>query len=201
MYSLFPQFVFFFLFGERLNIDWFFPSQVVQDEWKEFEEEKKTDYTGLKIGQLQLNDDNFTDTDGDAEDGDREDGNKRAGPWSKGDEAATAAAAEAAAASIKHEPVEKKEPGTSKYVSPALRHEQLQQQLRPINLRKGLLPDIQNQELFPTLGAAKAEELKRKKNEPAFEEVRHGGRLQRPNESGLNAPVAVENRYNSLADS
>lgn len=156
----------------------------------------------MKIGQLQMNDDQYTDTDGDAEDGDGEDGEKRSGPWSKKDEAATAnTASDAATARKKPEPVEKKEPGTSKYISPALRHEQQQQLLRPVNLRKGLLPDIHNQEYFPTLGAAKAEELKRKKNEPAFEEVRHGGRLQRPSDSALNAPVAVENRYNSLADS
>lgn len=175
---------------------------MIQDEWKDFQEEEKKDYSGLKLGHLQLNDDDYAETDGDADDGEGEDGEKRAGPWSKKDEAAaTGAANEATTASRKPEPVEKKEPGTSKYISPALRNQQQQQLLKPINLRKGLLPDIHNQEYFPTLGAAKAEELKRKKNEPAFEEVRHGGRLQRPNESGLNAPVAVENRYNSLADS
>lgn len=68
-------------------------------------------------------------------------------------------------------------------------------------LKKGVAPDLANEEYFPTLGAAKPEEQKKKKNEPAFEEVKHGGRVTRSAELQTNAPVSIGNRFNSLADS
>lgn len=92
----------------------------------------------------------------------------------------------------------KKEVEKKLYVSPAMSQHIL---LKPINLRKGVLPDLANEELFPTLGSMRPEDLKKKKNEPAFEEVRHGGRYQRASDLPTNAPVAIGNRYNSLADS
>lgn len=180
-----------------------------EDEWKEFEAEERKDYTGLKIGHLQINDDNQSGSDGDDGDDGEGDGTdssdrRKAGPWKKvHGEAAAAAAATAAAAAANtaansSQETEEK-PNTSKlYVSPALRN---QQALKPIRLRKGVLPDIHNEEYFPTLGAVKPEELKKKKNEPAFEEVKHGGRYQRSSDLPTNAPVAIENRYNSLSDS
>lgn len=60
-------------------------------------------------------------------------------------------------------------------------------------------PDITNTEFFPTLNAARPEEQRKKKNEPAFEEVRHGGRFQRVQETAV-APVAATNRFQSLDD-
>lgn len=87
---------------------------------------------------------------------------------------------------------------TGRYVSPALRQHQM---LAPVRLKKDALPDISNAELFPTLGDAKKEELRKKKNEPAFEEVRSGARYQRSSDLPTNAPVSIGNRYNSLADS
>lgn len=60
-------------------------------------------------------------------------------------------------------------------------------------------PDITNTEFFPTLSAARPEEQRKKKNEPAFEEVRHGGRFQRVQETAA-APVAATNRFQSLDD-
>lgn len=170
---------------------------MVQDEWKDFEEESKKDYTGLKIGHMNINDDSYYGTDEDGDDGDGEDGAKDPGAWSKVDESTTKT--EATTPAVRPaEPIEKTDAGKVKYISPFM---QQQQKLQPVNLRKGLLPDLQNQELFPSLDAAKTEELRRKKNEPAFEEVRHGGRLQRPSNTARDTPVAVENRYNSLADS
>lgn len=67
--------------------------------------------------------------------------------------------------------------------------------------RKGILPDIHDQDYFPVLGSAKPEEVKKKKPEPGYEEVRHGGRLQRSSELGSTMPVSIGNRFNSLADS
>lgn len=60
-------------------------------------------------------------------------------------------------------------------------------------------PDITNTEFFPTLSAARPEEQRKKKNEPAFEEVRHGGRFQRVQETAV-TPVAATNRFQSLDD-
>lgn len=68
-------------------------------------------------------------------------------------------------------------------------------------LRKGVLPDIHNQEYFPVLGSAKPEEVKKKRPEPGFEEVKHGSRVLRSNEVGSSAPVSIGNRFNSLSDS
>lgn len=85
-----------------------------------------------------------------------------------------------------------------RYISPAMR---LGQSLQAVRLKRDALPDINNQEYFPTLGDAKKEELRKKKNEPAFEEVRSGARYQRSSDLANNAPVSVGNRYTSLADS
>lgn len=64
-----------------------------------------------------------------------------------------------------------------------------------------MLPDIHNEEYFPVLGAAKPEEVKKKRPDPGFEEVKHGGRVQRSSELSSTAPVSIGNRFNSLADS
>lgn len=193
------------------DLHFLFLKQVHEDEWKEFEEEERKDYTGLKIGHMQLNDEDQTGTDVDGgEDGDgdgTENSDKRkTGPWKKmqgeagAGTAAAAAVAAANAATTETESQDTQEkPNTSKlYVSPALRNQQL---LKPVRLRKGVLPDIHNEEYFPTLGSVKPEDLKKKQKEPAFEEVKHGSRYQRSSDLPTNSPVAVENRYNSLADS
>lgn len=75
------------------------------------------------------------------------------------------------------------------------------QMLKPTKLKKGVLPDINNVEFFPVLGSAKPEEVKKKRNEPGFEEVRHGGRVQRSTDLQGNAPVSVGNRFGTLEDS
>lgn len=162
------------------------------DEWKEFVEEGVKDYTGLKIGNLQLKDNDYSVHEGEGDknaEGGGGDGDRK-GPWENQGEG------DAAATSSK-EQKRKEEPRSvapSVYVIP-------QAKSMALNVRKGQLPDLNNQEYFPTLGAAKAEEFRRKKNEPAFEEVKHGGRFQRSSDLDKNAPVVVGNRYNSLADS
>lgn len=175
-----------------------------EDEWKEFEEEERKDYTGLKIQNLQLNDDDYySGSDGDGGDGDG-DGDDKEGAWKKlsGDKGGSA---ESKSKSNADSEASAKKSGlaassTGRYVSPALRQQQ-SSLLAPVRLKKDALPDINNQEYFPTLGDAKKEELRKKKNEPAFEEVRQGARYQRSSDLPTNAPVSIGNRYNSLADS
>lgn len=169
---------------------------VNEDEWKEYQEEERKDYTGLKLGLLQITDDDQLD--GDAEGGEygsdgemySENSDKtRSGPWKKVEEEDKP---------VKKEPVQEKAPVSSVYISPALRNAQA---LKATKLKKGVLPDINNEELFPVLGSAKPEEVKKKRPEPGFEEVKHGGRVQRSSDLQANAPVSIGNRFGSLADS
>lgn len=164
--------------------------QQTEEEWKEFEEEQRKDYSGLKIGQLTLNDDDEqSQTEGDEDEGDDESnpGNdvKRSGggPWKK---------------VIPAEEVTQI-PMVQPYISPALRNSQGFGSSRIVKPRNRTAPDITNADYFPTLGAARPEEQRKKKNEPAFEEVRHGGRLQRVKEVTA-APVSVANRFQSLEE-
>ncbi|XP_055919233.1 protein CDV3 homolog [Eupeodes corollae] len=175
------------------------PPPPVEEEWKEIEVERK-DYSGLKIGQLTINEDEMNNQKDETENYDDEDneGNenlqlfdsKGNGPWKK-----VIPAEEVTQIPMPVGPAT----GTSVYISPALRHSQNSSSLRMNKLRKGIAPDITNEDYFPTLGAARPEEQKKKKNEPAFEEVRHGGRVQRVQEQTA-APVSVGNRFKSLED-
>lgn len=97
---------------------------VNEDEWKDYQEEERKDYTGLKLGLLQINDDNQLD--GDAEGGEygsdgeinSENQDKtKSGPWKKVEEDAEKP--------VKKEPVLEKAPVSSVYISPALRNAQV----------------------------------------------------------------------------
>ncbi|CAD7076622.1 unnamed protein product [Hermetia illucens] len=167
-----------------------------EDEWKEFEEEERKDYTGLKIGQLTITDeeqnqanlgqggDYGNDGGSDGEENTTE--GRKPGPWKKvvppDDVVETA-------------PIDNKTPNKI-YITPALRNQPLP---RATKARNRAAPDITNEDYFPTLGAARPEEQRKKKNEPAFEEVRHGGRITRVQEI-QSAPVSIGNRFKSLAD-
>ncbi|XP_039484265.1 protein CDV3 homolog isoform X3 [Drosophila santomea] len=190
----------------------------VEEEWKEFEEEQRKDYSGLKIGQLSTitaqesaesraarvptapDGGNYDEDDEDSNGYDNADVNKERvghGPWKK-----VVPAEEVMQIPV---PVEVEKPSSKTYVSPALRYSQqagsglgggtVGGALRP----RRAAPDITNTEFFPTLSAARPEEQRKKKNEPAFEEVRHGSRFQRVQESTA-APVAASNRFQSLDD-
>ncbi|KAH8376084.1 protein CDV3 homolog isoform X2 [Drosophila serrata] len=198
----------------------------VEEEWKEFEEEQRKDYSGLKIGQLStINSPHRrtatesdevraarvpTATDGGSYEEEEEDSNGYDnaesgeklvghGPWKK-----VIPAEEVMQIPV---PVEVEKPSSKTYVSPALRYSQqagLGSALGGGSVGGGLrprraAPDITNTEFFPTLSAARPEEQRKKKNEPAFEEVRHGGRFQRVQEA-TSAPVAASNRFQSLDD-
>ncbi|XP_017045160.1 protein CDV3 homolog isoform X2 [Drosophila ficusphila] len=188
----------------------------VEEEWKEFEEEQRKDYSGLKIGQLSTittqesaeraarvpsaQDGGSHDEEEEDSNGyDNADANKERvghGPWKK-----VIPAEEVMQIPV---PVEVEKPSSKTYVSPALRYSQAGSGLAGGSIGGALrprraAPDITNTEFFPTLSAARPEEQRKKKNEPAFEEVRHGGRFQRVQES-TTAPVAASNRFQSLDD-
>ncbi|XP_018802143.1 PREDICTED: protein CDV3 homolog [Bactrocera latifrons] len=178
------------------------PTEVVEqapeEEWDDFEQEQRKDYTGLKIGQLTLNDDD-EESQGEGEEDDVDsDGNvnpetnssKRSGggPWRK----------VVPAEEVTQIPMEIEKPTSKLYITPALRAAQAGAAPGPrLKPRNRAAPDITNAEYFPSLSAARPEEQRKKKNEPAFEEVRHGGRVQRIHEPIL-APVTMANRFQSL---
>ncbi|XP_037948639.1 protein CDV3 homolog [Teleopsis dalmanni] len=162
-----------------------------EEEWKEFEEETRKDYTGLKIGQLTINEDeehSVSDGDDDEGDSDQNSNNESSkrhtgGPWKK----------VIPAEEVLQIPMEVQKPANKLYVSVAFR-----QGPPKIKARSKAAPDITNADFFPTLGAARPEEQRKKKNEPAFEEVRHGGRVQRIQEQQTVAPANASNRFQSL---
>ncbi|XP_030557788.1 protein CDV3 homolog isoform X1 [Drosophila novamexicana] len=193
--------------------------KVVEEEWKEFEQEQRKDYSGLKIGQLTITDrqhqqqqqqhqqqqhhqsDDVYDEDDEDSDGyaNADPNSKRSGygPWKK-----LIPAEEVTQIPV---PVETDNKSASKmYISPALRAGLAGSGMGSGGGGSGMrarrtAPDITNTEFFPTLNAARPEEQRKKKNEPAFEEVRHGGRYQRVQEAAA-APVAATNRFQSLDD-
>uniref|UniRef100_A0A1A9VJ07 Protein CDV3 homolog n=1 Tax=Glossina austeni TaxID=7395 RepID=A0A1A9VJ07_GLOAU len=147
--------------------------QNVEEEWKEFEEEQRKDYSGLKIGQLTLNDDEEQSvSDGGDDDADEGSINTELGTFSDG--------------------------GPWKKVIPA--DEKPLEASQKSKLRSKAAPDITNSDYFPSLGAARPEEQRKKKNEPAFEEVRHGSRVQRVMKEQPITPINASNRFQSLEE-
>uniref|UniRef100_A0A182URD0 Uncharacterized protein n=2 Tax=Anopheles merus TaxID=30066 RepID=A0A182URD0_ANOME len=165
-----------------------------EDEWKVFEETKK-DYSGLKLAQLNIDDDaNHHDSensgvdpsyDGEGREGEERDPNK---PWMKKD-AANAAKKEKAA------PAPEAPATTSNiYISPAMKSLMAKQKQK-----KGIAPDLQSEEYFPTLGQEKpAEAPKPPKVDPSFEEVKHGVRAKTVEQSSTSGQISIGNRFNSL---
>uniref|UniRef100_A0A1Q3F5Q5 Protein CDV3 homolog n=1 Tax=Culex tarsalis TaxID=7177 RepID=A0A1Q3F5Q5_CULTA len=177
------------------------PEPVVEEEWKEFEEERK-DYSGLKLTQLNITEEEYQqghyggddggatprENDGDrtgADSADRKAGAAWKKPGADGDDqqqqqqsaAAALAAAPRAASSL--------------YVSPAMKN------LR-VKGKKGVAPDLKNEEFFPTLGTEQPDPTKSKKD-GTFEEVKHGGRV-RPSDMPSAAPLSVGNRFTTLSN-
>lgn len=101
-----------------LTMNYLLLEQPEEDEWKEIAEDQEKDYTGLKIGQLQINDDFDEDYENDGE-GTNIDGEPNAksgsGVW-KGKQSEAQAAAHAAQVAASSEPVSKT------YVIPAMKN-------------------------------------------------------------------------------
>jgi len=129
-------------------------NQKTSDEWVEIEEEADTDYSGLKIQSLRLEEREAAmkeEANADDEDAAKNGGGANDGPWKK---------IEAPVIPETHTEVvsEVKEstPPSGKYVPPSVRAAQRQQQqmaAAPLRKRNNkLAPDVNDQESFPTLG-------------------------------------------------
>lgn len=123
-----------------------------QDEWKDFEEEKK-DYSGLKIGNLSIQSppegaagakESVDEQQQELEPG--QDVEKKVGPWKRID----------ATTEVSEEPKivveEKPQPSQQRqsYVPPSLRNAG-QTVVQPSRIKTKAAPDIHNEEFFPTL--------------------------------------------------
>lgn len=134
-----------------------------QDEWKDFEEEKK-DYTGLKIGHLSITsggEGSAGNTDGNSEApaGTDESGNepdKKQGPWKRLDQESAPQQEEKPVPVVVSAPVEPSPQRAGGYVPPHLRNQT--SQLQPSRLKSKAAPDINNEEYFPTLSGNKPAE-------------------------------------------
>ncbi|XP_022913807.1 protein CDV3 homolog isoform X2 [Onthophagus taurus] len=180
-----------------------------QDEWKEFEEEKK-DYTGLKIGNLTINSNGDGTIDCGENNGEQqqrydESGNeveKKVGPWKR---------IEVVPVEVQPEKEVRKAPeppaavSTSAYVPPSLRNVQQPQPLHQVRGRSKAAPDIHNEEQFPTFAGSKSD--KRGRNEGSFEVVSHNKassyrHVEQTKLASSQGPrLALGNRYNTLSDS
>ncbi|KAJ8967394.1 hypothetical protein NQ314_002900 [Rhamnusium bicolor] len=176
-----------------------------QDEWKDFEEEKK-DYSGLKIGNLTIGSNaegstgpKETNTEQQQEDESGQETEKKVGPWKRID-----------ANEVQEEPrVEKKveapSPNVVKgaYVPPSLRSSG-PTQVQPNRLKSKAAPDIHNEEYFPTL--SKTSDYKKNRNEGSFEVVQHNrsSSHRQAEQSKYNSTqgpkLNLGNRYNTLSN-
>lgn len=183
-----------------------------EDEWREFEEEKK-DYTGLKIGNLTLNESVDAESDDERGTGDNssdgesgEGGNKHSGPWKKPEGPPPAPQPEVTAEVAPPPPPVTT--GGSSYKPPHLRNVQTVA-ASPRQRAKNIAPDISSEEYFPTLSSKQQQSNepigpwgRRKRDEGSFEEVRNrgGSRSYSVQESQAQPPkLSLGNKYGALS--
>ncbi|XP_058798353.1 protein CDV3 homolog [Phymastichus coffea] len=192
-----------------------------EDEWKEFEEEKK-DYTGLKIGNLTVSamDDNDVDDDrgtgdnsSDGESG--EPGGKHLGPWKMSQSQSQGQPEpESTQPTPQPQPVQQPPPSSTggTYKIPHLRHGAPPPERvgpGPRMRSKNIAPDINSEEYFPTLNAkpptndAVGAWGRKKRDEGSFEEVRNRGAGRQVYSAQENQPQAPKlslgNKYGALS--
>ncbi|CAH0551996.1 unnamed protein product [Brassicogethes aeneus] len=182
-----------------------------QDEWKDFEEEKK-DYSGLKIGNLTINPNaeasqGTTETSTEQQSGYDEThpdvGEKKAqGPWKRID---SDQQQEEPKPEKKPEPVQQEQPKIrGAYVPPSMRNPSAQPQVQNNRFKSKAAPDIHNDEYFPSL--SKTSDHRKNRTEGSFEVVQHNRSSnyrqaeQSKISSGQGPKLNLGNRYNTLSN-
>lgn len=185
-----------------------------QDEWKDFEEEKK-DYSGLKIGNLTMNTNNEgvagnvgeTNTEQHAQGSDEpgQESDRKVGPWKKIDSSEQPQVVEEPPKVVPEKKPEQQAPVTKSgaYVPPGMRNPTAPQYQTPASrLKSKAAPDIHNEENFPTLSG----DYKKNRSEGSFEVVAHNrasSHRQMENSklsSGQGPKLNLGNRYNTLSN-
>lgn len=202
---------------------------IQEDEWRDFEEEKK-DYTGLKIQNITLNEQDNNEAENES-DGDEELGMEEneagemvprrkaaAGPWKV---MAQPSAQEEPSANETERPQEEdiitKAPlrsgGTvsgGTYIPPSLRNQPPPMSFANIRSQKAkTAPDMNSEALFPTLSAASSAEpagawSRKKREDVGFEEVRnsksHSSRYSDTSARMTPSKLSLGNKYVALTD-
>ena len=180
-----------------------------QDEWREFEEEKK-DYTGLKIGNLSINSpegntggaENFMEQQQGDESGSEVE--KKAGPWKRIDSETSEVEIEKKTEPIPVAPTTTASSTPNVYVPPIMRNSQQQQHVTSSRLRSRMAPDIHNEEYFPSLTGAKSEQ-RRNRSEGTFEVVAPNKasshrQVEQSKFSTQGPKLNLGNRFNTLSN-
>lgn len=179
-----------------------------QDEWKEFEEEKK-DYTGLKIGNLTIGQNVETSNTGTKETSEQQpedepgqETERKTGPWKRID--VTTTEVEVEKVEVKPDPILPNVSKTGTYIPPSMRGGSGgPTQVQPTRLnRSRAAPDIHNEEFFPSLSG----DHKKNRNEGSFEVVQsnrstsHRQAEQSKLNSSQGPKLSLGNRYNTLSN-
>ncbi|XP_046986558.1 protein CDV3 homolog [Schistocerca americana] len=186
-------------------------TQDEDDEWKEFEEEKK-DYSGLRIG-------NLTITEGDSEgggcDGEEQDimeeneagelvprRKVQSGPW----KIVAPQSQPEPEQPVEDKHIEYMPTGGSAYLPPHLRNQPREIHSSP-RMKNRTAPDINSEEFFPTLSASKnvdpRAQGRKRRDEGAFEEVRnsrsHSNRYAESAMAASGPRLSLGNKYGALS--
>lgn len=192
------------------------PNNPEEEEWKEVEEEKEKDYSGLRIANLQIgekegeesDDQTAENPDEDHEDGDgREKKDGQQGPW-KG----TPATPQQSVIQTEPEPQEAPKPKeeskpSGKYIPPSQRAAAAAaasgvapSPTVPAHLRKKkAAPNIKSEEDFPTLGGGGPGPAQHDSDPRSFERVQHGGR-QLDDPTKTSQQLSLGNKFSALQD-
>lgn len=186
------------------------------DEWKEFEEEKK-DYTGLKIGNLQIEGEGMSGEGEEEEEQEMEENEAgemvpkrkvQSGPWKMVNQPTAPETSEPQVVEKRPEAPT----GSSSYVPPHLRNQPKEPSHASPRSKNKAAPDINSEEYFPSLSAAKSIEPtgawgRRRRDEGSFEEVRnsksHSSRYSdmatKMSAGGAGPKLNLGNKYGALS--
>lgn len=194
------------------------------DEWKEYED-RKLDYTTLKIDTLKVDEDPNPDDEGDDvnEDGEKVKRSKEGGPWSKlvasdsADKSNDVEEKSVPAPVVEKEDPPEPAPATkSSYVPPHLRNASSASAnaaassggpagARAFGRKQKHAPDISSEVYFPSLSAAMGTDDPNRgqgqENTRGFEEVKSGGSQSSYNSRASEAPkLALDNKFAALRE-
>ncbi|KAH3699907.1 hypothetical protein DPMN_074869 [Dreissena polymorpha] len=186
-----------------------------EEEWKEVEEEKEKDYSGLRIANLQIadkveegeeeGDENQDEDNEDGEGKERRDKGEQ-GPWKSGATTAPTAVQPEHPATPVEEPKKEEPKPTGKYVPPSQRAAAAAGGTTtpsgptvPSHLRrKKEMPNLKSEEEFPTLGG-NAPPIPVDSDPTTFERVQHGGR-QIDDPTKVTQQLSLGNKFSALQD-
>jgi len=199
---------------------------IQEDEWKDFEEEKK-DYTGLKIQNIQLSEQDINEAENES-DGDEEgemEANeagemvprrKAAGPWKVMAQPQSQEAPVEAERPVEEDIVTRaplRSGGTvsgGTYIPPNLRNQPPPSAFQPTRItQKKTAPDMNSEAMFPTLSAATSTEPagawgRKKREDVGFEEVRnsksHSSRYADTANRMTPNKLSLGNKFGALTD-